>query len=77
MGNNQNHPLISQNASQATVEGIICAFEIVFNVLGVDKHTGQRILDEIETAAGLIPDPEYREGMMKVHAYIKNKMKTS
>lgn len=69
------HLSIPDNASEDTVKGIMLALNITLDTLGVDKHTGRRVLENIK---GMSKEhPEYSEvygGMMRVHDYIKNQI---
>ncbi len=58
------------NTSENTIKGIMLAFNITLDTLGVDKHTGRRVLKNIEVLSKEQSDSEIQDGMMKVHNYI-------
>ena len=66
--------LIPDNASESTINGIMLALNIALDLLGVDKHTGHRVLESIKAKSEEYSDLEIRDGMMKVHSYIENQM---
>lgn len=64
----------SDNTSENTIRGITLAFEITLDTLGVDKHTGRRVLKNIEALSKEQSDSEIQDGMMKVYSYIENQI---
>ena len=66
--------LIPDNASKKTMEGIKRALNITLDTLGIDKHTGRRVLGKIEASSKEQSDSEICNGMEIVYSYIKNKI---
>ena len=69
-----NYLSIPDNASENKINGVMLAFNITLNTLGVDKHTGRRVLEIIKAKSEECPDSETRDGMMMVYYYLENQI---